>query len=241
MEPTGTQWLLEWGESGVRVASWGSVGISWVKGVRVDSERPKGASSRGRMGWLRARVPAWLILVGLIVGFAAGGSTATDPAADDAAALSTATVSAEPSALPVSSFTPEPSEPATVPLRDQLIEALGEGNRNMEKVGLVGRESGLVSVQFAIDDNLTGGLIADGARRDVLTILQVALEAGNPFRDIKVSGTFSMQDEYGNAFESQVVRVVFSWATVRRINFENVDPDRIYELATVASLHPEFE
>jgi hypothetical protein len=190
--------------------------------------------------------------------------TAEQPASAPTAQPTTSSPS--PSVSPSSTPTPEPTtatpEPKKTPppppppppapkpdpvavLKDSIKTALGDSNRDdvrRVKVTTSGKAGKPIEVTFAIDDNLTAKLMRYGARHDVVKILQETDQHATwKFSDLIVRGTFSMQDKLGNIEEDQVVFARYSRKTVHGINFENFDPDNVWEVAEVRAIHPEFQ
>ncbi|MPZ66221.1 MAG: hypothetical protein GEU83_12130 [Pseudonocardiaceae bacterium] len=124
-----------------------------------------------------------------------------------------------------------------------ITDALGEGNRDVPRVATVTYRNEHVAVEWAINDNITEGFIKTSARHDAFDILAAINETGLPVTQASLDGTFSMQDEYGNASESLVLSLVYPDRVLQRINYDNVGvTDTIHELATGLSfVHPAFQ
>lgn len=130
-----------------------------------------------------------------------------------------------------------------VSLKDALRAKLGASNRDVERVSMVkvSKDEGILTVQWAVNDNLTSNLIKVGARMDATNILQVVKESGlKGFDQVTLLGTFPMQDKLGNGSEQPVILAAYPMATVNKINFEGFDRDNIWDIATAAEVHDEF-
>ena len=120
-------------------------------------------------------------------------------------------------------------------------DALGIGNRDVDRVTKV--ELALddwVTVEWAINDQFTEGLIKTSAKMDVTDVAQALCEA-NFCNGLTMHGSFSMVDVYGNTSEDVVVKVVLRPETLAKINWENFDYHDIYTIADAVDLHPAFQ
>lgn len=140
----------------------------------------------------------------------------------------------------------EPAEPAT--LEDRIDEALGDSNRDVEPRFTVSRDTPSEGVdelviRWAINDNLTEGMIKTSAKIDATDILEVvATQDGLEYDQVFLIGTFSMVDQMGNAEEDEVIMATYPRDTVRSINFDNFLHDNVWDIANQDSLfiHPAF-
>lgn len=134
------------------------------------------------------------------------------------------------------------SEPTATPSASQVIsEALGSSNREVDRVRVTVNETGFLLVEWAINDNLTEGMIKGGAKIDVLDMLEAVDRAGIAFTWITMHGTFPLTDAFGNTEETQVVRAIYMKDTVDRINFDGLLFDNVYRIADELGLHPVFK
>ena len=128
-------------------------------------------------------------------------------------------------------------------LRGALDTTLGASNRTdgrKLKSVVVREDEGSISVTWAIDDNL-GSLIMVGAEQDVYDILR-AIEAGDvAYEHVFLAGTFAMQDRYGNAAEEEALIASFSAGELGRVNWDNLSPLRVLELADSSWVAPGLE
>ena len=126
------------------------------------------------------------------------------------------------------------------------IEALlGTGNRNLPRLIALNfndPEPGAIFVNWNINDNLSEDLIRSGAKSDATDILQaIWAQTGIEYTYILLSGSFPMQDEFGNSDEKNVVNLVFNKETVEKINWTNFLSDNIYIIADEANVWAAFQ
>jgi hypothetical protein len=121
-------------------------------------------------------------------------------------------------------------------------DALGPGNRDVPRLTniVVDMETSSVAVTWAVNDNLTEGLIKDGLWLDVAEVASAL--TGSPYhvRYLRMLGSFSMVDVYGNTSETQVVNVAFEENTLYCANWDAIDSHNIYLIADSLYLHPAF-
>ena len=140
---------------------------------------------------------------------------------------------------PTTAPTPQAERSPRQTIGDAVIKALGKSNREVEGAfsdshqvqAVVLSDERAVTVQWAINDNLTSGLRKGGARRDVVDILKAVHESGVPYESILVVGTFPLVDLLGNASETPVVRAVYDQSTVEQINWDGFQSDNVYRIA----------
>jgi transposase len=136
--------------------------------------------------------------------------------------------------------------PVEQQVKDAVLKALGESNRNVERLPEFSAPRGeYIVLKWAINENLTEGLTKDSARLDATKILkaikEVEAQIGNHYTGAFLKGTYLLVDKYGNESEEVVVRAGYDKATINRINFENVYFKDIFELADRGSVHPAFQ
>lgn len=134
---------------------------------------------------------------------------------------------------------------ASEQLTKAITEKLGPTNRDgLPKPTVASwpdEPSKTIDVQWALNDNLTEGLIRVGARGDVLDIIRVVkAKATWPYVSLRLKATFSMIDKYGNASESVVLDLTYSRATVDKINPDGIQLDQVFAAADDGFVHPEF-
>jgi len=152
---------------------------------------------------------------------------------------------AAPTDTPLPTDTPPPT--ATLPPEEALKQAIETelGDNNRDVVPMVASFSfdattGVVDVQWAINDNFTDDMRILGAKLDVSAILQQVQQSALPYTSVHAIGTFSLVDTFGNVSEQTVVDVTYLRETIEKINWENFLTDNMFEIADAAILHPEF-
>ncbi|QZH65042.1 DUF2510 domain-containing protein [Mycolicibacterium farcinogenes] len=98
-----------------------------------------------------------------------------------------------------------------------------------------------VSAVFDISDNLTEGLIKDGARFETIDILEYAKATYPNAASVNVQGRFPMKDAYGNTTTDTVINLYYSKSTIDQINFDGVDKDKIWEIRDSGYVAPAFQ
>lgn len=150
--------------------------------------------------------------------------------------------------------TPPPTDtPTTIPSPtptvvgsayvEQLVQdALGPGNRDVPRISniVVNMETSSIAVKWAINDNLTEGLIKTGLWRDVSEVASALTGGQYHVQYLRMIGSFSMIDAYGNTSEMEVVNVAFEEDTLYRANWDAIDYHNVYLIADHLYLHPAF-
>jgi hypothetical protein len=100
----------------------------------------------------------------------------------------------------------------------------------------------VVTARYKISENLTKGLTKDGARIDTVDILKYITAAYPDLTEVQVDATADMVDQYGRTSEDQVVALVYSRASLDKINWDNFDFKNIwnYPIVESADVHPAF-
>jgi Protein of unknown function (DUF2510) len=104
-----------------------------------------------------------------------------------------------------------------------------------------GADGDVVTVRFAIKDNLTKGFIKDGARFDTIEILKYAQATYPNASQVNVQGTFPMKDQYGNTSTDVVINITYLRSTLDKINFDGVSKDQIWEIRDFGFIAPAFQ
>jgi len=214
---------------------------------------PAPTPKRSRRRWL-------LIFVAVMLLCAVGSFVSqlfTDPDPDPAAQPEATAVAAqvdedtpapEPTAAPTAepTNTPAPTAEPTATLapadalRAAVLSALGDSNRDVDRLVALEDAAGRIEVDWAINDNLTEDLNRAGAQLDATEILRAIAGSGYPYEFILLRGTFPLIDQFGNIEEQKVVELFFEKPTVDQINFDNFSHRNIYNIADSAQIHPAF-
>jgi hypothetical protein len=145
---------------------------------------------------------------------------------------------------PVESETPDPE----AVLAASIDEALGEVTRVDDDDSPMltdvkwKESSGVLTVTYRLSDNLFGNDVIIGAGWDDIKDIMAAVNAsGLPVEELRVNGTFEMQDKYGKSLGEQTVMAT-EWdeETLQNIQPDNLDDDGMRDLATVVVIHPAF-
>jgi len=99
----------------------------------------------------------------------------------------------------------------------------------------------IVTAKFKIAENLTKGLTKDGARIDTMDILKYAQQAHPNLAEVHVDASADMTDQYGNTTDDQVVTLVYTRATLNKINWHGLKFQDVWNIADSAEVHPAFQ
>ena len=142
---------------------------------------------------------------------------------------------------------PSPVPPTATPEPRAAVEALvkktlGRSNRDVDRVGLVTLSAdNWVTVEWAINDNLTSGMIKGSTTMDIAHVARALCEASF-CAGLTMRGSFSMVDVYGNVSEDVVVQIVLQPETLTKINWATFDHRaNLYTVADTVKLHPAFQ
>lgn len=127
-------------------------------------------------------------------------------------------------------------------LQAEVEEALGESNRDVPRISeLQIPPGGQIYIEWAIDDNLTEGLVKDTARLEATEILEVMQATDLEYKSVVLGGTFLLVDKLGNESEDRVVLAKFRRSLIERINFDNFIFKNVFELDDSSFVHPAFQ
>ena len=173
-------------------------------------------------------VASW-VLLGI------GGVLAPEPTPEELAARADAErVSEEEEARREAEETPEQQ------LRSEIISELGRSNRDVNRLRGLTYENSIVRVTWAINDNLTQGMLRTNARSDASDILRLIAESGLPYQTVEIQGTFPLVDRLGNSEESVVTQAAYTRATLDRVNWDNFLYDNVFLIAEGSMIHQDF-
>lgn len=139
----------------------------------------------------------------------------------------------------------DPAVSARRRLRRKISDELGSSNRSVEPRYTVVYNEGLnVVVTWAINENLTEGLIKDSARLEATDILKAirAAKVGD-YSGATLEGTYSLVDKLGNASEERVVLAMYSKGVIDAIDFDNFYFKDVFDpgVADSVQIHPAFQ
>jgi len=197
-----------------------------------------------------------IILVLVILAANTGKDKAPPPPAPAVSALQSEDVTPQPTATlsptatagptatpyptPQPTMTPEPYRVIPDAIRKSLSTSNRKGVTRVH-IEVTASEPYIVIITWAINDNLTEGLIKGSAKRDIVLMLKALDETRIPFNKVNLIGTFSLVDTYGNAHETTVVKATYNYNTVRRINWNGFLNDNAYAIADTLWLHRLFQ
>lgn len=98
----------------------------------------------------------------------------------------------------------------------------------------------IVFAEFTVHDNFTAGLRRTGAQTDTLEILEYAHTHYPAAARVWVQGRFPLTDDYGNTRDGAVLNVGYDRATLDRINWENMDYTKIWDIADAGTVHKDL-
>jgi hypothetical protein len=103
-----------------------------------------------------------------------------------------------------------------------------------------GETGDIIFITFNIQDLGTNNMITNGAKNSTLDALQALAESDLDYHRIFLQGHFPMEDEYGNIEDSMILNAGYDQSTVEQINFDNINPDNIFDLRDAGMVHPEL-
>jgi hypothetical protein len=179
-----------------------------------------------------------------VAGQQASATTATTTVSREANAATGPTETARPTRTPRPTSTPEPTDTPTASAEErarQLVAAtLGKGNRKLPRLTSLAYSADEISVQWALDDNLTTEMILRGAWLDVLHMAKVLWQAGYTTQSYVFDGSFSMTDAYGASSENRVILVTLNPETTGKIVWDTFITDNLPVIADTYWQHPAF-
>lgn len=183
------------------------------------------------MGVHTRRQGGFLVIGGFVV-FVVGG--AAIPAINREASSGPRTP--QPTAA-TSSPQPVAQHPPPNPMASIRMAADGPMLGKIRDVRLQGTR---LVVDFDIAPNITQGMVARGAKRDVVAIAKAADESSVDFESLFVAGYAEMTDKFGASTNDRVIGVLYNRATLRRIQWANFLTDNTYSVADSANVWPQF-
>jgi len=146
----------------------------------------------------------------------------------------------EPPPTPEPSPTPRPTRGPAAQLETIVEQELGPGNRGVKRVQSVTYEQGRVTIEWAINDNLTEGLIKTGARLDILDIGEAVYGSGLGVTSLSLRGSFPLTDAYGNTRAYIVIEALILKGTADRCNWHEIDSHNVDLICDEFWAHPAF-
>lgn len=99
---------------------------------------------------------------------------------------------------------------------------------------------GYVTIIALAKENLTNGLTLSALQLDTIDILEQAADI-DEVDTVSFVWKLPTEDSYGNDAEAIIVKEEFERDTIDRINFDNINADKISDIADSYDVHPSFE
>jgi hypothetical protein len=188
-----------------------------------------------RIGLMTGAALAALALAGCVPPSDATGSS--EPAAASTAAASV------PVDVPASS-TPASAPAAASPeetVRAAVVAALGDLNRDGQRVASVvyDQPSGDTVVTYAVNDNLSAGLLRTAAWHDSADIIQALRSTGLPLGQLITVGTMAFETEDGSPLgERPIATITFAGDVVTSAEVDGLPAESLEALASDVEYAP---
>ncbi|MBX9920376.1 MAG: hypothetical protein K2Y33_11215 [Mycolicibacterium frederiksbergense] len=99
---------------------------------------------------------------------------------------------------------------------------------------------GVATARFTLKDGASTSNIRRQAQRDTVEILAYIDRKYPQAGRAIIEGTFTTTDKYGNSRPNTVVNLYYEKATLDKINFAGVDPDKIWDLRDAGTVLPDL-
>jgi len=149
--------------------------------------------------------------------------------------------------LPTNTPTPVPTLSSVEALRAAIVEALGDSDRDVERITKLEITPVAVLIEWSINGRYGARLARFDARADAVAILKIIHELNPPYEFIVLTGTFQSVDKFGNQSEVMVMRLNYEHETMDAINWQDENfvrdslPYNIYDIADSHVVNPAFE
>jgi len=148
----------------------------------------------------------------------------------------------EPTAINVVSPTEAFDE--KIALQESLIQALGDGNRDVSRLTKISYnypERADITIIWTINYHAIQSSRIVNAQIDATNILKILEEHKTRFVYVILIGTFPIPDESGSNFEIEVIDLGFNKSKLEKVDWEAFQPSDIYKLADVAVIADEWK
>lgn len=125
--------------------------------------------------------------------------------------------------------TPPPPPPVTPADRVKTAAALVLEDRLMDSG--YDATSGNATVQFQIADNLTTGMMVDGARKNSVEVSKTILAAVPDAKQVLIGVYADATDNYGNTNNKLAIKITLSRGTAEKINISGMDWEKFPSIA----------
>lgn len=118
----------------------------------------------------------------------------------------------------------------------EILEALGQSNRGVERIVSLKVDSGIVELKFAANQNMSGSLIKAGIRRDVRNALKAVVDSRYRFEAVGITGVFPIDGVETNAILAVVTR-----ESAAGIHWPKFTPDDVEGVSQRWWIHPRIK
>lgn len=99
---------------------------------------------------------------------------------------------------------------------------------------------GVATARFTLEDGASTSNIRSRAQRDTVEILAYIDRKYPQAGRAIIEGTFTTTDKYGNSEPNTVLNLYYEKATLDKINYAGVDPDKIWSLRDAGFVLPDL-
>lgn len=209
--------------------------------VTPSPEQPKKKMGRG------AKIVLWV--VGVLIALVIFGNLMPDAspekdAKDDTSTSEESTPKVKPSPAKAAETAPEKKATPESKFTEQVRKSLGDLNRDGKRIDTLNYNSDTknATVSFRLNDNFSDGLIKTSAQLDTVDVLKAVKSSGLNLNEVTIRATFTLEDEFGNVSESEVVQATYSAATLEKMNLDsNRVRKGVWDLADSSTVHPTMQ
>lgn len=132
-------------------------------------------------------------------------------------------------------------------LQQAVAGALGGSDRGVRRFTMSARRGAdgrfTVAVRWAINSDLSGGTVGNGAELDVYNLLRGIYESHVPVALVRLTGTYPRSPGHASSPETVVMRLSMNQreaGVVARTGWEVLDPQTVWPLVTRRYVNPDF-
>lgn len=132
-------------------------------------------------------------------------------------------------------------------LREVVVGALGGSDRGVRRFAMSARRGTdgwyTVAVTWAINSDLSGGTVGNGAELEVYNLLRGIYESHVRVALVRLTGTYPLGSGHGSSPETAVMRLSMNQREARvvaRTGWEVLDPQTVWPLVTRRYVNPDF-
>jgi hypothetical protein len=162
-------------------------------------------------------------------------------------------VSAARSGLSLAGDAPSLPQTGSLPhrLAPILSAVLGPSDRGIRRFRITGAYPGssnrrleVVSITWAINNDLSAGTVGNGAQVDVYAMLRAIYSSHLPIGLVKLTGTYPIPDRRGRPHETVVMRLAMDRSAanaVEETGWDNLDAQGLWPLVRRLYVHPDLQ